>query len=111
VRRTVPGVPDICSRISVFVRLFFRARADFLRGNVAPDYLASIESLSMAQTAEFMSTIASDGGYARAQALSPKKRERIAKKAANARWAGLTAEERKIERAKGRDGSHKKAAN
>ncbi len=57
----------------------------------------------MPQTAEFLSMIAPEGGRQRAKVLSPAKRKRIAKKAARARWAGLTAEERKIERAKGRE--------
>jgi hypothetical protein len=57
----------------------------------------------MALTVEFLTMIGREGGYQRAKVLSPKKRKRIALKAANSRWAGLSAEERKAERAKGRE--------
>jgi hypothetical protein len=56
----------------------------------------------MALTAEFFAMIGREGGTQRAKVLSGKQRRRSAENAANARWAGLTAEERKIERAKGR---------
>lgn len=42
------------------------------------------------------------GGKARAKALGPKGLRQQMMRVSNARWAGLTPEERKIERAKGR---------
>jgi hypothetical protein len=58
------------------------------------------------------------GGQQRANVLSAKELSRQGRKAANSRWSGLTAEERKAERAKGRapkfetePAARKKAAN
>jgi hypothetical protein len=49
------------------------------------------------------------GGIRRAEVLTDKERSEIARSGAAARWEGKTAEERKIERARGRDTKPEKA--